>query len=659
MAGRAVALAFGLLVNSSLSLNAEISLDLNLDGPEKNSALLDLLLPETVRTRASVYPQIAPNPNLGRKAEEALARGSDALQIGHFSIARSAAQEVTETRPREPEGWHLLGLVLAAQDRTNEAIAALDRAADLYTANADPLIVKGDLLRETGRPAAARVAYEAARARDPENWRAGEGLAALALADGQPDDAIAVLQASVARVSPEAFLPRLSLAMLQSEFGRVDAAIALFEAYVETVPKRLEGWSVLGQLRFTAHDFAGAADAFARADALTDGNVELRLALAQASARADRKEAAEVALLSVLELDPTSSSALLGLGRLAELEGRTEAAADYYEAAVASAPDAGLGPRLALAGVYLAANRASEARALLTAWEKASGERSDAASSLLARAIWMEGDLDAARALFDAYLARAETPTSFFATSDFMVSQGDLDEAEAILLRAREAFPDSADALSALGRLYGARQLYDAALDAYQRALALDPGARVPLKGASLAEYRLGRLEAALEYAVALSTRDDASAEDFVWVAMVENATARSDAAISAYETALEHDPENWLAMNNLAALLYERDPARSVELAKAAAARAGDVPAVRDTLGWAQFSTGNLSEAHAIYADLVAKHPDSPMITYRLGRVLLEQGNKEAGLDLMRRALTLDPEFADAAQARSLLSEN
>ena len=113
-----------------------------------------------------------------------------ALFENDFVIAENRARALSVKAPLSPQGWHLLGLALANQGRVDEAIKALDQAAGIYEVNADPLVIKGDLLLAQGDKHAARDAFEAAAARDPDDWRAQDSLATMALEEGDAGEAL-------------------------------------------------------------------------------------------------------------------------------------------------------------------------------------------------------------------------------------------------------------------------------------------------------------------------------------------------------------------------------------------------------------------------------------------------------------------------------------
>src|SRR5690606_16179190 len=112
----------------------------------------------------------------------------------------------------------------------------------------------------------------------------------------------------------------------------------------------------------------------------------------------------------------------------------------------------------------------------------------------------------------------------------------DFAAAEQVLRDASGRFPDNAVVWNELGRTYGGEGRYDAALDAFTEGLRIAPEAPTLLRGASLAELRLGRLDSAHALAVKLTSREEADASDHMWLASIEEARGNQNTAISSYE---------------------------------------------------------------------------------------------------------------------------
>ncbi len=94
-----------------------------------------------------------------------------------FNAALSAANRVISLASHQPEGYLLAGLVWQKRKETDKALSHFDRAAQLAPGETQAIILRGITLEQAGRFDAARVAYQDALKRNPEDERARKLLA--------------------------------------------------------------------------------------------------------------------------------------------------------------------------------------------------------------------------------------------------------------------------------------------------------------------------------------------------------------------------------------------------------------------------------------------------------------------------------------------------
>lgn len=125
------------------------------------------------------------------------------------------------------------------------------------------------------------------------------------------------------------------------------------------------------------------------------------------------------------------------------------------------------------------------------------GERSPLLKE--ADALYARGRLEEALELYRQALAEDETLAWAHSRTGAILAQlGDLDAAEAHLLRAIELDPQLPQAHSNLGNIHYSRGAYEAALEKYQKAVALDPNNPTFYENLHAAYKRLGRLDKAV-----------------------------------------------------------------------------------------------------------------------------------------------------------------
>lgn len=451
-----------------------------------------------------------------------------------------------------------------------------------------------------------------------------------------------------------ALLREANIALTNSDFTIAEIRA---RALIERSPASPQGWHLLGLALANLGDIDGAIDALDAADARYDVNagplvVKGELLLARGEA-----EAAREAFLAAIDKDPADWRAQESVASIALASGDVSSAISRLENVVKLAEPDYFDVRVRLASLYLGEERIEEAKGVLGSFAEANPDHAGVRIAL-GRIAFSEGRNDEATRLFDAaialepdvaqhrlFKARAELNARRFA------------DAEATLTEAIAAFPDEPSLQLELGGLYGVTTDYARALGAFEAGAARWPDRPQFAAAASRAAYRLGDFETALAHAEAVAGRDSASATDQAWLGAVLERLDRPEPAIAAYEKAVAGDPSNWIALNNLASLIADKNPNRARDLARRALELSGGNDQVRATLGWALYKTGEAERSLAIFRDLAAGKPDSALYAYRLGRILTETGETEAGRAELARALAIDPVFPYAEDAKALLA--
>ena len=132
------------------------------------------------------------------------------------------------------------------------------------------------------------------------------------------------------------------------------------------------------------------------------------------------------------------------------------------------------------------------------------------------------------------------------------------------------------------------------------------------------------------------------------------------DQAVKAYRKVIEVAPNDPASHNNLAWLLADEKASQgeALQLAqKALSVKPGDGRII-DTLGWVYYQQGNLAEAEKQFRAAGDLLPREATIQYHLGLVAHRQGRSVEASSALKRALLINPEFAEAAAARKLIKE-
>jgi tetratricopeptide (TPR) repeat protein len=201
-------------------------------------------------------------------------------------------------------------------------------------------------------------------------------------------------------------------------------------------------------------------------------------------------------------------------------------------------------------------------------------------------------------------------------------------EATALLNTLAAAYPDRNEPLAQLGDVLSDQKKYPAAIDAYDRAIALLPH---PKSNDWSLFYARG---AALE-------------RDHHW--------PRAQADMN---RALELSPDQPFVLNFLGYAMAERGqnlPAARAMIEKALHARPND-GAIVDSLGWVALRQGQTKEALRLLEKAAEMQPEDPSITGHLGDAYWTAGRHVEAEDQWRRALVLKPDPEEQARIEGRL---
>jgi tetratricopeptide (TPR) repeat protein len=132
------------------------------------------------------------------------------------------------------------------------------------------------------------------------------------------------------------------------------------------------------------------------------------------------------------------------------------------------------------------------------------------------------------------------------------------------------------------------------------------------------------------------------------------------DKAKQSYQRALEIEPDNWVASNNLASVMLEQGGNVDVALNMAQTARRQhpDNPNCADTLGWAYYHKGVYSSAINLFKEAIKREPDNADYNYHLGLAYARNGQAALAKQQLDRLLKIKPDYSDAAKLRQALAE-
>jgi Tfp pilus assembly protein PilF len=140
---------------------------------------------------------------------------------------------------------------------------------------------------------------------------------------------------------------------------------------------------------------------------------------------------------------------------------------------------------------------------------------------------------------------------------------------------------------------------------------------------------------------------------------LLAEAQKQTAVAITWYQKALLLDPRAAVAANNLAWILLtqDKDLSNAVRLAEVARGEKPEQAEFLDTLGWAYYKTGLITNAIESLQRAVQLNGKDPLYHYHLGLAYVQEGTDPKARAAIEQALKLNPKFEKAEEARKTLA--
>ncbi|MBL8397396.1 MAG: PEP-CTERM system TPR-repeat protein PrsT [Candidatus Accumulibacter sp.] len=592
----------------------------------------------------------------------------------------------------------LPGNLLAAKLLADSQLRSGDSAGALATLT--PLLAKypddprlqaiaGDAYLQSRDYARAMRHLDRAAELEPDNVAIKNSLASGHLAQGDGQQALADLEQAV-RLNDKTGQTDLRLVLLhlkRKEFDQALTAIANLEKKLPDNPLllNLRADALLGK-----QDRAGARKALEQALTLQPTFISAATRLARLDLQDKNLASARQRFASILERDKDNMPAMLALAELAGMEKREAEYVEWLEKA--SAADAkAIEPRAGLVRFYLAKKENQKALSLAIEASQANPD-SLTAQKLLADTRLAVGERAAAIDTWRGIIAKEpSSPELYLNLAQAQMSDQQWPAARETLQKALQLKADFLPALDALIKIEIEQKNLDAALRVARQMQSRQPASPMGFAREAdllLAQQRYPAAVAAFEQALAkgagtpgmiklhralLAAGDKAAAEQRLtdWLKQYpKDLTARAYAgdvylqandnrqAIDQYEALLQANPDNIIALNNLASLYQRENDPRAAATAERALVLSPDNVDVQDTLGWILVEKAQLPRALTLLGKAAAKRPQSATVRYHFGVALARAGKKPEAKRELTAALGSGRSFPEAAAAQSLLKE-
>ena len=417
----------------------------DLDGAEA-----DLLAFDAVNSRAHL---------------SAYAKGLLAFRHGEHDAAMDAFTEALSVRPNYLPALTYAGITNYLRGHLEQALSQLEIAHEASPAAVNVIRAIADIRLRLNDPAGARAAAETLLALDPSDKRGLTILSSAAMAMGDRETGIQLMQ-QLAANAPESAPTQMRYGLSLLNDGQFEAGFAELERANQNAPESPMVYGVLtfGHLAQNNFDEAMAAAAEAR-DKFPDNPLGNNLLGGVYLAQNDLANAKE-AFTQAIVVRPGDPSALHNLASMAVAEGQRDKARDYYKAVLKENPEH-TRSLLKLAAMDMQDGKPKAARKRLKRAVKNDPDDPNATLAL-ARAQLHAGEVDEALAALGTLQARHPENTEVPALmANIHLDTNDPAAARAVLEPAIERHPKSAllhnvmgKALALSGDRVGAERAY-------------------------------------------------------------------------------------------------------------------------------------------------------------------------------------------------------
>jgi putative PEP-CTERM system TPR-repeat lipoprotein len=646
-------------------------------------ALLDYSTDKPDAARDVLYKVLKAVPD---HMPSVLLAGAVNLRLGSYYQSEQYFRRYLERNPANVYARKMLAQALIGSGHADDARAVLEPMLDARQLDAQVLGLAADADMQTHRFSQAAELFARASELDTASASLRTGLGLSRLGEGATDDAVRQLQAATA-LDKNSLEAGEALVQADLRLGRRDAALDAALALERAQPGKPLVHALKGQVLAAQGKSDAAHASFAHALELDPSYYRAAAGLSQLALDARQPDVARRVLLDFLGRNKASVEAMAGLAALAERAHDAAQVTHWLEQAAAVDPHA-IGPGVELCAQYLRTRQTDKALELARRLQVSHPEDPDLLD-LLGKAQLARGDLPAALESYK-QLAQAlprsapalmqvaalrllsnnptqaeddlksvlaiqpDFPSAQLELAALYVRKGSPDLALMIADRMQRQHPQGAAGFQLQGDILMAKHQPAAALPAFEHANALHGTNELAIKidnalrdagRVAEAEARLGKWLAAHP--------DDLRAQAYraqTWIGAGDFRRAAAQ-----LETVVRRQPDNAVALNNLALSYQALGDARAQATAEAALKNAPQRPDVMDTLGWILVGKGDAARAVALLRAAHALAPKARDIRYHLAAALAASGDKDGARKELDSLLAGDMRFAQADDVRKL----
>jgi len=609
------------------------------------------------------------------------------LAIGTTAPARAHIQRYRESVPGEPYAIRLQAMCDLREGKPQDAMALLQPVIERGSQDVDLLALAGEAAMRSGQHELAARWFGQASSLAPESGSllAANGLSLLT--QGQDARALDALEQATHKSGASAARAGALLVMTHLRSRNFSAAMAQVQR-MEALGENPAVENLKGGVLLASGDLAGARKSYLKALQLDPDHIPALDNLAELDILEKQLPQARQRYQAALQRHANSVPLLMSLARLESRQGDLPAATRWLERATAADPDA-IAPAQSLAALYLRSGQHEKAMQqaqrlhtlrpdqavsldLLAQAAVASGKHAVALDSLQKLAVLQANSAEIQMRIARSHLVLQQKGPALVAVhkalalepgredallfaSALMLDNHAYDDARKLAQTVQKRQPNAAIGFKLEGDVLLEQGKASQAVTQYERGFALQSSGPmlIALHRAMHAAQQSETAERRMADWLANNPGDQPTRLYYASYLLqrADFASARRE-----YQALLARDPDNVVALNDLAWTLLQLKDGDPLRPAERAYQLAPGNPAVADTLAWIFAETGRPARALPLLKKALESAPGSADIRLHYAHALFRSGDKRSARNQCEQLLALH-DFPRRAEVQSLMA--
>ena len=619
--------AQGDLNGATQEIQKAINLDPNRSDSYVDLALLQMRGNQPDGAEASFKKAIELDP----KSVNSLVSFGGFYQLrGRFPEAEQQFKNAIDADPKSVDPRASLARLYIVQGKRSEAEDLLKQSKKDFSDNSVGYRLLGDFYYAIGDLDKAIAEYASLNQDHPKDMLVKKNYIQLLILKGRVGDARKLTDEILKQngKDTEALVYR---GQIQIRDGHANEAIDTLQAALKNEPDNATAHYHLGIAFDQIGNIAQAESQWRDAVRLLPTLAEAQRALAAVALRRNDMPSLEQAATQVVALQPKSPDGYALLAVSAMNQKQFPKAEEQIRKAIDVAPQSAVG-YIQMGNLRQLQKQYSEAEKSYQQALEHDPSSADALSGLMNIYI-NQKQIDKGVAVANAQITKVPNSSAFYDLLGTLLfnNKKDLNGAAAALKKSAELDKNNSDALLKLGQVQIAQGSADQAISTYQNSLKDNPR------------------------------------ETSFYILMGELYESKQewDKAKEAYQKALEIQPDNPLASNNLAYVMLETGGNVDVALSLAQVGRRGmpDLPNAADTLGWVYYQKGAYKSAIDLFQEAIKlteknKGADDATVHYHLGLAYQKDNQPALARQHLERVLKINPNYSSATDVKKALAQ-